>query len=169
MKVLGRIAALFDHTTNILAFFAALVLVFLMLSVALGVVMRYFLEQPLLWVIQIGEYCLLYITLLSAVWLLKREGHVTMDLVVERLTPGLQRGIKILTSTLGSILCFGLFLYGAGVTWDAYQRGRYPSQAVLEIPDAYILVVIPVIFFMLSVQFMRTAYGLWRERKEEHI
>ena len=169
MKVLKRMTALFDGTINVLAVIAALVLVFLMLSVCLGVVMRYFLGRPLLWVIQIGEYALLYLTLLSAAWLLRKGGHVTMDLVVAGLNPVQQDVMKIITSTVGAILCFGLFLYGAGVTWDAYVMGRYPSQAVLEIPDAYILVVIPVVSFMLCVQFVRIAYGLWRTRRDVHI
>lgn len=159
----------FDGGINVLAVMAALVLVFLMLSVSLGVVMRYFLGRPLLWVIQIGEYSLLYLTLLSAAWLLRKGGHVTMDLVVEGLKPVHRNFMKIITSTLGAILWFILFLYGAGVTWDAYIRGRYPSQAVLEIPDAYILVVIPVVSFMLCVQFVRITYGLWRTRKDIHI
>ena len=88
-----------------------------------------------------------------------------MDIVIDRLRPGLQTSIRIITSFLGAVLCLALFGYGARVTWDAYQRGLYPAHDVLPIPDAYVLVIIPVASFMLFVQFTRIVWGLWRGRR----
>ena len=162
LKGLMKLSAMFDSTINFLAILGALILVFLMVSISLSVVMRYFFTRPLIWVIEIAEYCLLYMTLLSSAWLLRGNGHTRIDLLIEWLNPGLQTTVKITTSLLGASLCVALFWYGAEVTWDEYKRALYPSQAVLEIPDAYIMLIIPIAGLMLSVQFMRIAWGVWR-------
>ena len=157
-----KLTAMFDGIISFFAVVAALVSVFLMLSVALSVVMRYFLHDPLVWVVEISEYCLLYMTLLAAPWLLRGHGHAKMDVVIEGLEPGLfQTTVRIATSFLGAGLCLAVFWYGARATWDAYTRGLYPSQTVLEIPDVYIMVIIPVGLFLLSIQFMRIGWGHW--------
>ena len=163
LRVAKRMAAIFDGTISLFAIVADLVSVFLMLSVAASVVMRYFFSDPIIWVVEISEYCLLYMTLLASAWLLRGNGHAKMDLVIEGLKAGLpQVAIRISTSLLGAGLCTALFWYGVKVTWDTYKRGLYPSQAVLEIPDAYIMVIIPVALFLLSIQFMRMAWRVWR-------
>ena len=165
MRIFKKETTLFDRILSVMGFLAAVVLVYVMLSVSLGVVMRYFLGQPLIWVIQLGEYSMLLIPLLGGAWLLRTGGHVEMDLVTFRLRPGLQTGFRIVTSIIGALLCVGIFWYGVRITWDAYQRGLYPSQSVMPIPDVYIRFFIPLAFFLLAIQFMRIIVRLCRGQR----
>jgi len=154
-KTLNRVLAIFDGTINVMAFLAAVILLYVTSSIVLGVVMRYFLGRPLIWTIQLGEYSMLYITLFAAPWLLRDEGHVTMDLIMAGLKPEHQKTLKKYTSLLGSALCFALFVYGTRVTWDTWQRGLFPSEAVLAIPNVYVIFIIPLSSLMLSIGFIR--------------
>ena len=45
--------------------------------------MRYFLNRPLVWVLELTEYALLWVTFLGAAWLLRQGGHVQVDVIVD--------------------------------------------------------------------------------------
>jgi TRAP-type C4-dicarboxylate transport system permease small subunit len=120
--------------------------------------MRYFLNQPLQWIIEITEYALLYITFLATAWLLKREGHVTVDVILNRLGKRTQSFLGIFSSVIGIIVSSCLIWYGVEVAWDHFQRGIY-NPTVLEFPKAPIIAIIPLGSLVLLFQFLRRAYG----------
>ncbi len=164
MKLLKKVASVFDGITNFLALLAAVLLILIMLSVTYDVVMRYFLGRPQIWVVEIAEYALLYITFLGAAWLLKKDGHVRMDLLLSRLNPEAQAILNTITSIIGVAACLTLTWYSTQVTWTYFQEGRYMNTA-LFFPIAPILLVIPVGSFLLFIQFLRMNYGYlgsWR-------
>jgi len=83
-KMLTRAGTGFDFILNTLAGIAGFLIVFATLSVGISVVMRYFFNSPVSWVTEICEYILLYITFLVAAWVLRKEGHVKMDLIIDQ-------------------------------------------------------------------------------------
>jgi TRAP-type C4-dicarboxylate transport system permease small subunit len=133
----------------------------MMLAVVYEVVMRYFLGRPTIWVVELSEYSLLFITFLGATWVLRREGHVKLDLVLGRLNPRTQVLLNIITSVLSAAICLALLWYSAEVTWDHFQSG-WIRPKVLNIPSAYILVIIPVGSLLLFIQFLRRSYEYLR-------
>ena len=164
MKILRKLASIIDNTNYLLAALAGLLLVFLMLMVAYEVVIRYFLGLSLIWTVEITGYCLLYVTFLAAAWLLGKEGHVTMDLVLNRLNPRTQALLNTITSVIGAIICLIIVWFGVKVTWDNYQLG-YVATSELRPPLFLIILIIPIGSFLLSIQFLRRAYGYlvsWR-------
>lgn len=164
MKLLTKASTFFDSIMGLLAFLAAVLLVFTMLSVSYDVVMRYFLNRPTLWVQEIAEYSLLYITFLGVAWLLKKEGHVKMDLVISRLNPETQALLNVITSVICAVICALLVWYGVQVTWDSFQVG-YRSGTELDIFRWPMDAIIPVGSFLLFIQFLRRTFrylGSWR-------
>jgi TRAP-type C4-dicarboxylate transport system permease small subunit len=159
MKYLRKLSAIFDCIVNIAALLAAAVLVFIVLSVCLGVVMRYFLGQALIWVPEVNMYTLVPVTFLSATWLLKGEGHVKMDIVVDCFNPRNQTIIDVATSIICAIMFLVITWYGALTTWDHFLRGVYDYGSVLRIPRAYVLFFVLVSSFLLFIQFLRRALG----------
>ncbi len=158
MRLLRKASALFDSTLGVFAFFAAILLAFIMLSVSAEVVARYFLGHPLIWVIEVTEFALVWITFLGAAWVLKREAHVVMDIVLTRLEPGTQALVNIITSVIGVAICLVLTGYGAFVTWDLYQREQF-IPTILRPPSHILFAIIPIGSFMLFIQFLRRTYG----------
>lgn len=149
-----KFLVVFDHTMNVMSFLACLILVFIMLAVSLEVVLRYFFNHPLVWVTEVTECLLLYITFLGAAWLLREEGHVKVDVIVNRLKPNKTAFFGILTSMIGAFVSIILTVFGFKLTWHYFQRGMYTPTA-MEIPVSIIIVIIPIGSLMLFVQFLR--------------
>lgn len=169
MKLLAKVTKIYDRTINITTLLAGILLIFLMLSVGLEVTLRYFFGRPTSWVVEIAGYILLYIPFLVAAWVLKREGHVKMDLVLNQLSPKTQSLVNAITSVIGAIICFVLTWFG--IKAALYFIG-YQTPTILMLPKSIIIAIIPVGSLLLFIQFLRRTYsylGGWRapEKVEE--
>ena len=158
MKLTTKVTAIFERTLNLLGAFAGVLIAFLMLGVSLDVCMRYFLNRPLFWMIEVTQYAQVFILFLGTAWLLRKEGHVVMDMLISRLGQKSQNLTNVITSILGAIVCFIITWYAARVNWDYFQID-YVYSATLEIPAFLLQAVVPLGAFLLSIQFLRRAYG----------
>jgi len=158
MNFLAKIGRILDKIIGAFSFIAGLILAFILLSVCLEVFMRYFLNRPLQWVVELTEYALLYITFLGTAWLLKREGHINVDVFLALLSPRTQVGLKVFSSLIGIIVSFCLVWYGVAESWENYRDGIY-NITILEFPKAPLLAIIPIGSFILLAQFIRRAFG----------
>jgi len=161
--MLKKFASFFDRTICFLAIVGAVILFFLMIIVDYEVVARYVLKQPSAWEIEVVGYCLLYLCFLGTAWVLKEEGHIKMDLVLNQLGLRTQFWINIITSTIGIIICLIITWYGVKVCWDHYHAGLYYFGS-LKPPKYIILAIIPFGCFLLSIQFLRRTYGYFKSR-----
>ena len=161
MKLIRKVIAIFDSTSNFLAFLAAVLMALMMLAVSTQVVMRYFLGRAIPGVIEYTTVGLIYMTFLGAAWVLKREGHVKMDLLLNRLNPRTQALTNTITSIIGAIMFLGITVYSIRVTLDHYVRGTY-EPSVVDIPSALVLAIIPIGSFFLFIEFLRRTDGYWR-------
>ena len=102
-KLQAKATSVFDRALNVTAFAAAALLIFMMLAICLEVVARR-IGYPQEWQMEITEDCMIFITFLGAAWLLKREGHVKMDILVNALNPRAQAWLGIIASVIGVII-----------------------------------------------------------------
>jgi C4-dicarboxylate transporter DctQ subunit len=156
---------IFDRIIGAMAFLAGILLLCAMLLVSYEVLMRYYFGQSVAWAIEICEDILLFITFLGTAWLLKNEGHVTVEIIYVRLNPKTQKVLDIMTSVIGIFICAILTWYSAGSTLDHFQRGATVIKS-LTLPKAMLLVIIPIGFFTLTLQFLRRTHGYlleWRK------
>ena len=158
MKTLKKIAAVLDRAMYILVFVSFGLVLCAVLIVCAEVVSRYIVNRPLVWVEQISSYILVYIVFLNAAWVLKKERHVKLDILTERLNPRIQNWLNLFTSLAAAIVCFVMTWFGVDVTWDFFQRG-VPSVEMLRIPMFLIWGVIPIGCFLLFIQFLRRAHS----------
>ncbi len=124
-RALGGIERLF-------ALFAALILVFVMLTVSLDVVMRYAFNRPLGW-----TYDLISLYLMTALFYLVlsrafAEGaHISVDILEGRFPTSVRR-VCHGTVALVSASIFGVIAWlVAGRTWDDFVSGAATSGAIL--------------------------------------
>ena len=168
-RKLGR-RSFFDAILNLGGVLTALIIIFIMIAVVYEVVMRYFLDRPTLWVLEVVEWCLVWMTFLCAAWVLKEEGHVKMDILVTRLNPRAQALLGVITSIISALVCLTFVWYGTQVVWDHFARGVVEAK-MLRAPKAPLIVVIPAGFFLLFIQFLRRSHGLlvkWRALQEKN-
>jgi C4-dicarboxylate transporter DctQ subunit len=158
-----KVEIIFDRVLKAGASLAAFLLIFIMLSICVELVCRR-MGHPLMWVMEVTEYSLLYITFLGTAWVLEREGHVKMDIVVNALKTKIQALLGIITSVIGSVMSLYLVLYGIRVTWDYFERDVVECTPLLT-PTFIILLIIPLGSIPLLIQFLRRAFGylvIWK-------
>ena len=156
--------AILDRTIDSLAVFSRVLVVLIMLVVCTDVFLRYFFNSPMFWVLESTQFALVFITFLGATWVLKNDGHVRMDIVINRLSQRTQDRINIVTSILCAIICLVVTWYGVKVWWD-YLQIDYLYPGSLKIPAYLLEVVIPIGGFLLFIQFLRKAYGYLEKLK----
>jgi C4-dicarboxylate transporter, DctQ subunit len=154
-----------DRVIDGMAVLAGLGILFVMFSICYEVVVRNFHLQPPIWVTEVTEYLLLYITFLGAPWVLKEDGHVRVDIVVGRLRRKTQKAFDLATSLAGMGICGVLVWYGAKTAWELYERG-IPVIKTLAIPKVLLVGIIPVGSLFLIAEFVRRAHGFWKAFQE---
>jgi TRAP-type C4-dicarboxylate transport system permease small subunit len=153
-----------DGAISFLAFLAGLIIVFVFVSVCFGVFMRYVVDRPIGWIVQISEYGLVFICYLAAAWVLRSGKHVEMEIVLDVLNTKARSLVRAMTSVLGAVICLVLLIFGVEVVWDLFERNIYDPQ-VLDIPMAPLVAVVPLGFLMLFFQFLRRARESVRDFK----
>jgi len=158
-----RTEIIFDRVLKAGASIAGFFLIFMMLSICADLLCRR-MGHPLMWVMEVTEYSLLYITFLGTAWVLEREGHVKMDIIIDALNPKKQALLGMVISIIGSAMSLYLVVYGASVTWEYYDRGVVECTPLLT-PTYIILIIIPLGSIPLFLQFLRRTYrylALWK-------
>lgn len=158
MKLIDKAANIFDRLNDLLALMATVLLAFLMLSVTYSVVIRYFWGFTTFGLFEIWQYSLLYIPFLGVAWLLKREGHINMDVVLIRLKPKAQAILNGITSILSALTCLALIWGGTLMTWESFRAGHRIIGELFP-PEFLILMIIPIGSFLFFIQFLRRTYG----------
>lgn len=154
MKWAERSTRLFDRFLDLMVFLAGVLLVFVTVVVCIEVATRYFFNYPMGWVIEISSYILLFITFMVAAWVLKEEGHVSMDFIIGCLDPKKRSIINAFTSLLSCAVCVVLTFFGARVTWDLYKT-KYFTPTMLELPKFPLIAIIALGSCLLLIQFIR--------------
>ena len=162
MKYLTKVGTILEHSTSYGFTIAGVLLVAIMLLTVAEVIMRPF-GRSMGWAFEISETLLLFITFLGAAWLVKKDKHVTIDLITDRLKPSNRLIVASITHFISAIVCFVLFWYGVQVTWMHFQESLV-THKMLEIPLAAILCVIPVGSFLLFIALMRRSHALLKTR-----
>jgi len=143
-----------DKILTALGVIPALLLLFMVFSISFTIFARFLGFSGFIWGVQFTEYALLWMTLLGATWVLKRDKHVTVDLITGLLKERSKAYFDLVHSIMGFAVCAVLCWYGAVVSWGQYQRGVVDIQ-VVDVPKYLILIVIPAGFFFLSLEFIR--------------
>ena len=104
--ILKKVTAVYDRGVDFFAFLAALIITGMVGVLLYEVFMRYVIHRPPAWAWEICECMLLLVTFLGAAWLLRRKGHVSVDIVFSRLGMKTRTVVGILTSFLAMFICF---------------------------------------------------------------
>lgn len=146
-----------DAAENFFAAIGGILLLGGMFIVVLEVLSTYFFNYSLLWVNEISEYILLYIPFLGGAWLLRLNGHVKVDILEQFFPQRLQKFLDIVICLIGILISAILIWYGWLNTIDNYTRG-VNSLTLLEIPQVYVVMIIPIGSILLFLEFVRKLY-----------
>ncbi len=159
-----KITAIYGNIVDSLAYLAGVLVIFIMLTIGAEVMVRKLLGFSIAWAVEYSEHAILFITFLSAAWLLKRNVHVKIDVLVDRLNPRGQAWLNMATSLIGAALCLFVAYHSALTAWDVWQRHIY-TITIQEVPMAPLMTMIGVGSLLLSIEFMRAAYSYLKSHK----
>ena len=169
---MARLLYALDRIENAMAGLAALLLVGITVAVCLEVFMRYVINQPLVWVVELSEYALLYICFLGTAWALRNDNHVKVDIVLNILPHRVRRVLGVISSLLGLSISAILLIWGTLATWEKFQSGAY-NPTVVEFPSWIVLLCIPLGSFFLGTRFLRNlveyAIGTHQDRPSYQV
>ncbi len=106
------------------------------------------------WAVEVSEYSLPLATFLAAPWLLYKNEHVRVDMLLTSLPATLARQIGRAVDVLGVAVCVVFVWYGIKVIADSMQLGSMIIKT-LVLPEWWTLVPVPVCFALLSIEFVR--------------
>ena len=162
MELLKKVAPVFDKVVDISCYIACAIIFSQMILVSGYVSLRYWLDVNWIGLIESNELSLVYLTFLGATWVLRKDKHVSMDMVTNRLSENSRWLYKAIILVPCAIVTLAIVWYSSQLTISRFQEGLI-FRTGIDIPDGYYLVVIPVSSFFLFVQFLRNIY-LYFER-----
>ena len=157
-----RLLRLFLRLNVPFSYAAAGLTLLMMLTVIYDVVARLAFRAPTLWVIDINEYMLVYLTFLPAAWILLKDGHIKVEILVSRFRPGPRRVTGFVTDLLG-------LLYSAVLTWQGWLMTReawehdYRFSTALSAPQFLVFVIIPIGSALLCLAFVARLWTVWSQ------
>ena len=147
---------MYDRFLQGLAALGAVIMALMALWISYEVIMRYFFQNPTIWASDLAEYAMLYSTFLAAPWLVRTNGHVRVELLLDKLNERQQHVLGVVTSLLAAAVCAVLCWQGLDATIDAAQRGQMIARS-WQVPRAAVWGIIPFGSFFLTIEFLRAA------------
>jgi TRAP-type C4-dicarboxylate transport system permease small subunit len=144
----------FDYLIDTLAVIAGAVMCALTVLVCVDVGVRNFRLFAMPWSLEVAEYSLLVVTFLGAPWVLVTGGHISIDIVVDRLAPDARRRMRFVSYALGALVCVVLLGFSIGAWWKSFSDGTMVVETFV-FPEWLFFAVPPPIFLMLAGIFMR--------------
>ena len=143
---------------NGLAVLAGLALVWLMVAVVWSVAMRNFGMQPHAWLFTSTEYGVFYMTMLGAPWLVRKRGHVHIELLTAALPDTARRLLSRLVALACVLVCAYLAWRGYLLVRTNIARMDFDVRAFFY-PRWLLTIAFPLSFGLMAVEFARFAFG----------
>ena len=144
---------LYDRVLQGLAACAAVLLGASALAITVDVVGRNVGVGTLPWILEVSEYVLPLATFLVAPWLLRRNEHVRLDILL-RAWPRLGH----VTNVIGLAVSAVLVLYGVRTILNSADQGAMVFKSVV-FPEWWLYAPVPLCFGLLAVEFVRRLAG----------
>lgn len=106
------------------------------------------------WTFDVCQHLLCAITFLGAPWVLRENGHIAIELVVERLRPGPRAAVQRAADALGAATCALLLFEACRVLWRAYAAGNLVYETFV-FPEWYLYTLAPPVFLLLLLLYLR--------------
>ena len=152
-RILRTIASGIERLSWFCEILAEIALMGLLLLVSHEVFVRYVLDRPTIFSVEISEYLLVFISFMSIGWVLREDRHVRMLALVHILPKRVQLGFDIVTSILAIILC-GVLTWKGGQTAIMAYVGDYHSSSLVNFPLWIAYSFIPLGALVLGLQFV---------------
>jgi TRAP-type C4-dicarboxylate transport system permease small subunit len=155
----------FDRLSDFMAALAGCILVVITAAVCYTIFMRFLFRQTSIWIIPLCEYSLLWIVFLGTTWLLREKGHITTDILYVHLSGRARKHLDFIMAVVGCLTCALLFGLGISHLYDCFINAVTDVRS-LTVSKAAVFVIVPIGSCLLTLQFLRMAWGGWTDIKK---
>ena len=149
-----RLLSAYDRLIEAAAALAAAMLAASFIAIVCDVSLRTLNIEPPQWTSTMVEYAMFYSTMLAAPWLVRRRGHVYVQIGVDHLDARrrylLERAICVFCIAVSLVVAW----YAVDVAWDAYVRGEQDIRTI-ALPRWLLFAVMPPAFILTAAEFLR--------------
>lgn len=131
---------------------AAVLILAMSLWISYDVITRYFLDYSSPWSFDLSEYALVWITFLGAPWVLLQDRHVRIELLVDVLSPRVQRMLGIVVCLIAIITC-AVLAWRTGLAAFQYIERNEMMPRIVRIPRIWPYCIVPIGSLLLTFAF----------------
>jgi C4-dicarboxylate transporter, DctQ subunit len=153
------------HLSNRLS---EILIVFVVIIVSAEVFLRYFFKSYFPYELELTEYSLVFITYLAMAQVLRKDGHVSLDVLLSRVSSRVRSNLELFDLIVVTILCVLLTVLGLWVAWG-YYKIHFVFAGDLPIPAFLLFMVIPISFFLTAIQGVRNIIARLRKTKKQSL
>ena len=154
-----RLNDLYGSVLDVLALLGCALLFAMMLMICADVGLRTLGWGSVPWANEMSEYILYVSTFLSAPWLLRWGKHVRLDLLLRALPAHLGWLMEWLVDLVCIAVCATLAVAGSRILLASQANGNTILKT-LSFPEWWLMIPIPVTFFLLAIEFVFRLYRL---------
>ncbi len=149
----NKLRRLFSRLNLICAILGAALLFLIAAIICFEVTVRALGGASRLWVIEVSEYALLFITFLGAPYLLEKNAHVLMDLLYNSFVGHTRLLVQGLNAAIGLVACAIITVIGVQVVIEQFQVG-VREVTVMRPLSWWITASLPLGTGLMTVQFL---------------
>ena len=148
-----RMNRLVERSAKWCAYIAAFLILSMCFWITYDVITRGLFNWASPWAFDLSEYSLVWMTFLAAPWILLRDGHVRIEILIDVLGPRWQRLIGVVVSLIGLIACV-ILAWRTGIAAIEYALNDVRVGRIWNIPRIYPYVVVPLGSAFLGLAFI---------------
>jgi C4-dicarboxylate transporter, DctQ subunit len=165
-----KVSRVFNKVLDVTAYVAAVLMFLIMAATCVEIISRYVFRHSILGIVDLTEYSLIGVGFLAAAWVLRKNGHVKMDLLLNKLPPIGQVILNTITSIIAAVICLIIIYFGVVTALDSFLT-NYRFLKILNIPAYPIIGIVTFGFVLLFLELIRKILAYINElrniRKQE--
>ena len=168
MKITALINSFSKNMITISGYIGALAVAVMAFSVSYEVVLRYFLNSPTIWSVEVSRFCTVYAFFMGLAYTLRDKSHINVEIVTKYLPAKGRAFFEIVTNSIGVILSLLFVVEGWKMFYEAYEFS-FCSMEVLRTPMVIPYFCIPWGGFWLAVQYLFELKGSIQQLQKGEI
>ena len=151
MKVLASLLNVVDNINEWIGKIVGFLIITLTAIIFFDVFLRYLFNSPIYWAMEINEYQLITLVLLTGGYTYLHNGHVRVDIIHSKWSKKTRAKVDLFTSLLVFLVCFVLVRYGIVIAYNSFIH-HYTASTVLASPLWPTHFMIPLGALLLGLQ-----------------
>lgn len=129
---------------------------------ALGVFFRYVLNAALPWAEEADRYLFIWLSFVGASITMRHKAHIAVDILVRYVTPGLRRGVAMLSQV--GVLAFLVVVFQA--SQPVIEVTSHTRSTATDIPMSWVYLAVPVGCILIGIETVRLMVRTWKSMRE---